>query len=192
MSGANYSDFSGYSIVSDESGLEQLVFVDLGIWNSSTHLSNPCTPRSGDASISFASNGTRPTRTVNAYTNWTEGSEYDVVRLTGPGTNAKTGARVAGLSLNDTTGTPVGTLELDSGRVESGGMINVTMSKAEAIAVVLRSGKGASNTANSSSVSISSLVPSAPTITSSSLIQVSNGASSLSIGGLSALVFYLI
>ncbi|KAF3061657.1 hypothetical protein GL218_03104 [Daldinia childiae] len=110
LPGANSSTLSGYAVYagSDDEGegegqqrsLRKLVFLDMGVWNGTEGLSNNSTLKATDGT-SF-SNGTRPSTTIRVATPWAAGRNVSVTRLTGPGTNAKSGVAVAGVMFDGT------------------------------------------------------------------------------------------
>ncbi|KAL4890295.1 glycoside hydrolase superfamily [Aspergillus ambiguus] len=132
---ANSSDFSGYAIFSDRrrSSLEKMVFVDLGVWNSSTGLENPSTLSATD-SVNVSS-GQRPQRRVRAHTTWIPGTQVEVVRLQGPGTNAKSKVNVCGVSFHPETGKKVGKCKPEVTTVLDNGIVEFKVSQAEAVLV---------------------------------------------------------
>ena len=138
---ANASDFSGYAIFNERkhkhshSGLEKLVFIDMGVWNASVGLANPSTLASTDSTS--VSPGQRPTREVRAQTPWPSGTEVQFVRLQGPGTNAKSEVDVSGVSLDLASGEPVGELRAEKAVVREGGVVEVSLRRAEAVLIQL-------------------------------------------------------
>ncbi|RAQ73436.1 hypothetical protein COH20_004802 [Aspergillus flavus] len=132
---ANASDFSGFAIFSDapESSLAKLVFIDLGVWNSTVGAHNPSTLAATDST--FASPGDRPTRTVEVHTSWSPGTKIEILRLQGPGTNAKSGVNVSGVSIDSATGNLVGQEKVEQGIVNDGGIVRCELSQAEAILI---------------------------------------------------------
>ncbi|KAF9886891.1 hypothetical protein FE257_011014 [Aspergillus nanangensis] len=133
LAAANASDFSGYAIYGEgpRSGLEKLVFVDLGVWNSSVGLHNPSTLSATDSTS--VSPGRRPHRKVQARTTWQPGTEVKILKLQGPGTNAKSGVSVSGVSFSPETGEMVGREEKEKVVVQHGGIVELELLQAEAI-----------------------------------------------------------
>ncbi|KAI0541911.1 glycoside hydrolase superfamily [Xylaria digitata] len=111
LPGANSSSLSGFAVYDDAKktaggeGLSKLVFLDMGVWNGTEGLSNPSTLSATDGAT--FSEGTRPVSTFEVATPWTQGAQVKVVRLAGPGTNAKSNVTVAGTVFDDGTGEPV-------------------------------------------------------------------------------------
>lgn len=132
---ANNSDFSGYAVFNggDAQTLEKLVFVDMGVWNSSHGLHNPSTLSSADST--FVSLGVRPTREFQVKTNWEPGTKVEFVRLQGPGTNAKSDVNVSGSAVDPQTGKLGGQLVPESGWVQAHGIVNCEMNQAEAVLI---------------------------------------------------------
>jgi len=85
--------------------LRKLVFLDMGVWNGTDGLSNPSTLSATDGTV--FSEGERPVSTFEVATPWTKGAQVHIVRLTAPGTNAKSKITVAGTVFDDKTGEPV-------------------------------------------------------------------------------------
>ncbi|KAJ8122335.1 hypothetical protein ONZ43_g1443 [Nemania bipapillata] len=77
----------------------------MGVWNGTEGLSNPSTLSATDGTM--FSNGTRPVSTFEVATPWARNTQVKVVRLTAPGTNAKSEIAVAGTVFDDETGKPV-------------------------------------------------------------------------------------
>ncbi|KAK7521874.1 uncharacterized protein IWZ02DRAFT_132050 [Phyllosticta citriasiana] len=133
---ANESDFSGYGVYDASSdALKKLVFVDLGIWNASTGLSNPSTLSVTDST--YVSNGTRPVSDMRVTTPWDEGAEVSVLRLNGPGTNAKSDVNVSSVVFDSATGTKIGEEEDESVRVGAGGVVAFELQQAQAVLLEL-------------------------------------------------------
>ncbi|KAI1370041.1 glycoside hydrolase superfamily [Xylaria arbuscula] len=115
---ANSSDLSGFAVygAGEEEGekLRKLVLLDMGVWNGTEGLANPSTLSATDGTM--FSEGTRPVSAFEVATPWAEGAEVKVVRLTAPGTNAKSNVTVAGTVFDDGTGEAVvggdGTVQL--------------------------------------------------------------------------------
>lgn len=208
LTDANYTDLSGYAITTEDNRLEQLVFIDLGVWNTSESLSNPSTYSGDDSSPEYASNGSRPTYSLQLSTEWDEGTDYQVFRLTGPGTNAKSNVSFAGLTVNNATGKPEGALVYESGTVGENGMVNVTIDMAQAILVnpILSGKAGQSNdtdsnvstnaasasTSVSGSISPTGSISSSASGTASGSQSSSNAASAIAIGSVLAIAAYLL
>ncbi|OJD31273.1 glycoside hydrolase family 79 protein [Diplodia corticola] len=145
---ANASDLSGYAVFSDGAAaaaaaaeaqqLQKLVFLDMGVWNGTRGLSNPSTLSATDGT--HFSNGTRPTRQLNAATTWAEGAAVSVVRLSAPGTNAKSEVGVGGATFDPATGALVGEVRAETVTVGVGGVVSVEMVRAEAVLLELVDG----------------------------------------------------
>ncbi|KAK0647761.1 Beta-glucuronidase [Lasiodiplodia hormozganensis] len=134
LPGANSSDFSGFGIYSD-AGLKKLVFLDMGVWNGTQGLSNPSTLSVTDGTQ--FSNGTRPTRLLSAATEWDEGAAVSVLRLSAPGTNAKSDVTVGGVTFDTSSGAKVGEEELETLTVGAGGVVSLELVQAEAVLLEL-------------------------------------------------------
>lgn len=93
---ANTSDLIGYGIYGD-TGLMKLVILDMGVWNGTEGLSNPSTISNTDGTV--FSNGTRPVCNMRVQTTWPVEAAVNVIRLRGPGTNAKSQVNVSGVFL---------------------------------------------------------------------------------------------
>ncbi|GAW26249.1 putative glycoside hydrolase family 79 protein [Rosellinia necatrix] len=125
LPGANSSALSGFAIYSGGGGggdggddgrggeeeevgekvLRKLVFLDMGVWNGTDGLANPSTLSATDGAAFSA--GERPVSSFRVATPWPAGRDVGVVRMTGPGTNAKSGVAVAGTVFDDRSGEPV-------------------------------------------------------------------------------------
>lgn len=144
---ANASDLSGYAVYRGDD-LAKIVLLDMGVWNGTEGLSNPSTLSSTDGTI--FSNGTRPAYNMSVTTPWTAGTEVEVVRLQGPGTNAKSLVNVSGVTFDPATGAKVGSEAVEYVQVGEGGVVKFGMVQAEG--VLLQVGNGtSSNGGNSSS-----------------------------------------
>ncbi|KAK7542468.1 uncharacterized protein J3D65DRAFT_216880 [Phyllosticta citribraziliensis] len=133
---ANESDFSGYGVYdASNDALRKLVFVDLGIWNASTGLSNPSTLSATDST--YTSNGTRPVSDMRVTTPWDEGAEVSLLRLNGPGTNAKSDVNVSSVVFDSATGTKIGDEEAESVCVGAGGVVAFELQQAQAVLLEL-------------------------------------------------------
>lgn len=111
LPGANASDLSGYAVYRQQGEekkkqLAKLVFLDMGVWNGTAGLGNPSTLGSTDGAVFSA--GPRPRRDVAVTTPWAAGRAVAVVRLQGPGTNAKSLVNVSGVAFDGATGRRVG------------------------------------------------------------------------------------
>ncbi|KAK5626183.1 hypothetical protein RRF57_001898 [Xylaria bambusicola] len=102
---ANSSELSGFAVYGGGEKLRKLVLLDMGVWNGTEGLANPSTLTATDGTV--FSEGTRPVSTFEVATPWAEAEEVKVVRLAGPGTNAKSNVTVAGTVFEDSTGEPV-------------------------------------------------------------------------------------
>lgn len=177
LPGANSSSLSGFAIYSggevgnasaaatghgkEEEGndgvvLRKLVFLDMGVWNGTEGLSNPSTLSATDGTV--FSEGPRPVSTFEVATPWAPGAKIRIVRLTGPGTNAKSGFAVAGTVFDDRTGEPVvgggdrnggsgGGLKLGEEyseiiQVGDGGVVEFDVRRAEAVLLEVSGGEG--------------------------------------------------
>ncbi|KAI1741785.1 glycoside hydrolase superfamily [Xylaria scruposa] len=145
LPGANSSSLSGFAVYdgdedANNGALRKLVFLDMGVWNGTEGLSNPSTLSATDGTM--FSQGTRPVSTFEVATPWSDGAEVRVVRLTAPGTNAKSNASVAGTLFDDRTGEPaVGGVEgarlgdeySEIVRVGAEGIVKLDVRRAEAV-----------------------------------------------------------
>ncbi|KAI0553880.1 glycoside hydrolase superfamily [Xylaria curta] len=140
---ANSSSLSGFAVYDgddDTNGaLRKLVFLDMGVWNGTEGLSNPSTLSATDGTM--FSQGTRPVSTFEVATPWSNGVEAKVVRLTAPGTNAKSNVSVAGTLFDDVTGEPaiggegarLGDEYSEIVRVGAEGIVKFDVRRAEAV-----------------------------------------------------------
>lgn len=135
LPGANSSDLSGYAIYRGGEDatktLAKLVFLDMGVWNGTEGLSNPSTLSSTDGTV--FSNGTRPSYNMSVTTPWSVGQDVEVLRLQGPGTNAKSLVNVSGVTFDSTTGAKLGDLATEHATVGEGGVVQFGMVAAEAV-----------------------------------------------------------
>lgn len=130
LPGANSSDLSGYAVYRDDA-LAKLVFLDMGVWNGTEGLSNPSTLSSTDGTV--FSNGTRPSYNMTVSTSWSAGQSVDVVRLQGPGTNAKSLVNVSGVTFDPATGDQVGQEAKETLTVGEGGVVHFGLLEAEGV-----------------------------------------------------------
>ena len=140
---ANSSSLSGYAVYSgpkegsgadedgDEAGktLRKLVFLDMGVWNGTEGLGNPSTLRVTDNDDpAFQSAGPRPATTLRVATPWCRGAPVAVAaRLSAPGTNAKSGVSVSGVTFDPEAG------EEETLEVGDGGVVEVRLERAHAV-----------------------------------------------------------
>lgn len=123
--------------------LAKLVFLDMGVWNGTEGLSNPSTLSSTDGTD--FSNGTRPTYNMTVTSSWSAGQNISIVRLQGPGTNAKSSVSVSGVTFDPETGARVeGDAEEEVVQVGEGGVISFGLTAAEGILLQLASDATAS------------------------------------------------
>lgn len=130
LPGANSSDLSGYAIYRGED-LAKLVFLDMGVWNGTEGLSNPSTLSSTDGTV--FSNGTRPSYNMTVTSSWSPGESVEIIRLQGPGTNAKSLVNVSGITFDTTTGETLGQLEPEYIQVGEGGVVHFGLIEAEGV-----------------------------------------------------------
>lgn len=144
---ANSSSLSGYAVYagrkdtsSEDEGakaLRKLVFLDMGVWNGTEGLGNPSTLRATDNDDpAYQSAGPRPSTALRVATPWCAGSSVTVVRLQGPGTNAKSGVSVSGVTFDPETGEKNG--DGDDGEEETvevgeGGVVEVRLERAQGV-----------------------------------------------------------
>lgn len=136
LPGANASDLSGYAIYRGaedgrEEELAKVVLLDMGVWNGTQGLSNPSTLSSTDGTV--FSNGTRPSYNMSVSTSWSPGASVEVIRLQGPGTNAKSLVNVSGVTFDDVTGAKVGNETVEHIQVGEGGVVSFGMVQAEGV-----------------------------------------------------------
>lgn len=138
LPGANSSDLSGYAIYRGGGGgdgekkeLAKVVLLDMGVWNGTEGLSNPSTLSSTDGTV--FSNGTRPSYNMSVATSWAAGQGVEVIRLQGPGTNAKSLVNVSGVTFDSTTGAKLGDLAKEYVSVGEGGVVRFGMVEAEGV-----------------------------------------------------------
>lgn len=148
LPGANSSTLSGYAVYAGEEGekkiLRKLVFLDMGVWNGTQGLSNNSTLSATDGA-SF-SEGERPSGTVRVSTPWCAGQNVSVTRLTGPGTNAKSGVAVSGVTFNTLTGGKVGEEEVEVISVGQDGALQFGIQRAEGVLLEVIDGGGSNCT----------------------------------------------
>ncbi|KAI2468350.1 glycoside hydrolase superfamily [Annulohypoxylon bovei var. microspora] len=138
LPGANSSDLSGFAVYSSAAAgngsakaLKKLVFLDMGVWNGTEGLSNNSTLSATDGA--FFSQGARPNATVRVATPWAAGTTVGVTRLTGPGTNAKSGVAVSGVTFDPETGAKVGWEVEETLQVGQDGAVVVSLRRAEGV-----------------------------------------------------------
>lgn len=130
LPGANSSDLSGYAVYRDNA-LAKLVFLDMSVWNGTEGLSNPSTLSSTDGTM--FSNGTRASYNMTVTTSWSVGQRVEVVRLQGPGTNAKSLVNVSGVTFDTETGDKIGQETVESATVGEGGVVHFGLLEAEGV-----------------------------------------------------------
>lgn len=130
LPGANASDLSGYAIYQGED-LSKLVFLDMGVWNGTGGLDNPSTLSSTDGSI--YSQGTRPSYNMSVTSSWSVGQNVSVIRLSGPGTNAKSEVNVSGITFSSSDGAKQGSEVGEYVQVGSNGVVQFGMVQAEGV-----------------------------------------------------------
>lgn len=129
---ANSSTLSGYAIyAAKDKTLEKLVFLDMGVWNGTEGLSNPSTLSATDGET--FSDGVRPNRTLRITTPWASCQNVSVIRLTAPGTNAKSNVTVSGVTFDMETGDKIGEEAEEILAVGEGGIVEITMKQAEGV-----------------------------------------------------------
>lgn len=136
LPGANETDFSGYAVYQPEGGLAKLVFLDMGIWNGSLGLSNAATPSVTDGTV--FSDGERPLTGVQVSTPWEVGTSLNVVRLNGPGSNAKSAVNVSGVWFDD-EGNKQGSHISESLTVGANGQVSFSMNQSQGVLLQLDS-----------------------------------------------------
>lgn len=147
LPGANSSDLSGYAIYQGDD-LAKLVFLDMGIWNGTLGLSNPSTLNSTDGTV--FSVGERPNYNMTVTSSWSPGQNVSIVRLQGPGTNAKSLVNVSGVTFDTTTGERLGTEVGEYVEVGDGGVVSFNIVQAEGVLLqVVTNGTGSSGSGSS-------------------------------------------
>ncbi|KXJ86313.1 hypothetical protein Micbo1qcDRAFT_219651 [Microdochium bolleyi] len=112
--------------------LRKLVILDMGVWNGTEGLSNPSTLSATDGTV--FSKGDRPRNTFHvANTTWCPGRKVSVTRLEAPGTNAKSGVAVSGVSFDPLSGDARGSVREESVAVGPGGSVEVQMDRAQGV-----------------------------------------------------------
>lgn len=152
LPGANASDLSGYAVYRGDD-LAKLVLLDMGVWNGTEGLSNPSTLSSTDGTT--FSNGTRPSYNMSVSTPWKAGARVEVVRLQGPGTNAKSLVNVSGVTFDSATGDKVGSEAAEYVPVGEGGVVRFGMVQAEGVLLQVDDSRKASASSASSRVTTS-------------------------------------
>ncbi|KAI1801929.1 glycoside hydrolase family 79 protein [Daldinia bambusicola] len=153
LPGANSSSLSGYAVYAGEEddgrrrSLKKLVFLDMGVWNGTEGLSNNSTLRATDGT-SF-NNGTRPISTIKVSTPWMAGQSVSVARLTGPGTNAKSGVAVSGVTFDVRTGAKVGEEKEEAVKVGEDGAVEIQIKRAEGVLLEIVDDAGSDEVGNS-------------------------------------------
>lgn len=152
---ANSSSLSGFAIYSgsEDKALQKLVFLDLGVWNGTEGLSNPSTLSATDG-IDF-SEGERPNSTLSITTPWESGSSVSVIRLEGPGTNAKSNVSVSGVTFDSESGAKVGTEAEEAITVGDNGVVTVTIPEAHGVLLEVTTASNASSGSGSGPTSTS-------------------------------------
>lgn len=130
LPGANSSDLGGYAVYRGHA-LAKLVFLDLGVWNGTEGLSNPSTLSSTDGTV--FSNGTRASYNMRVGTSWNPGQSLQVVRLQGPGTNAKSLVSVSGVTFDVITGAKLADETEELVTVGEGGVVEFGLVEAEGV-----------------------------------------------------------
>ncbi|KAI0169032.1 hypothetical protein GGR52DRAFT_553455 [Hypoxylon sp. FL1284] len=134
---ANSSSLSGYAVYAGGAGkqLRKVVLLDMGVWNGTDGLHNDATLSATDGAD--FSVGPRPNSTIRVATPWQPGASVAVVRLTGPGTNAKSGVAVAGVRFDPSDGRMVGEEQTEKLTVGADGEVEVGLSRAEGVLLEL-------------------------------------------------------
>lgn len=139
LPGANSSELSGYAIYRShgegQKRLAKVVFLDMGVWNGTEGLGNPSTLGSTDGTVFSA--GARPSYNMSVTTPWPAGQAVEVVRLQGPGTNAKSLVNVSGVTFDSATGAKLGDLRREYVSVGQGGLVQFGMVEAEGVLLQL-------------------------------------------------------
>lgn len=148
---ANSSSLSGFAVYSggEEQSLKKLVFLDLGVWNGTEGLSNPSTLSATDGTM--FSEGERPNSTLSITTPWTSGSSVGVIRLEGPGTNAKSDVTVSGVTFDSKSGAKIGTEVEETITVGDDGIVTITLPEAHGVLLELNTTSSISSGSGSGS-----------------------------------------
>jgi hypothetical protein len=133
---ANSSTLAGYGIYSGNT-LEKLVFLDMGVWNGTEGLSNPSTLRATDGK-SFSA-GTRPRNVLDVSTSWSPGQQVKILRISGPGTNAKGNISVSGVTFHPESGRKLVNETEETLRVGENGRLKISLTRAEGVLIELAS-----------------------------------------------------
>ncbi|OTB09547.1 glycoside hydrolase family 79 protein [Hypoxylon sp. CI-4A] len=153
---ANASDLSGYAVYDEKPLLllKKLVLLDMGVWNGTEGLGNNSTLRATDGTSFSSSPGEkkRPSQTIRVATSWCAGRNVSVTRLTGPGTNAKAGVAVSGVTFDARTGEKIGQETLEYVSVGRNGTVEVGVRRAEGVLLeVVEEGTTASSNCTAAS-----------------------------------------
>ena len=98
-------------------------------------LSNPSTISITDGT-EFSS-GERPTGVVRVETPWPPGARVEVLRLNGPGTNAKSQVNVSGITFDSKTGAKVGSRVSETLKVGRRGVVAFELDQAQGVLLEL-------------------------------------------------------
>jgi hypothetical protein len=131
---ANSSTLAGYGIYA-ESVLKKLVFLDMGGWNGTEGLSNPSTIAAADGKSFSGGNRTKNFLVINSP--WLSGQLVTVIRITGPGTNAKSKIAVSGMTFDMESGEKVGNEVKETLRVGVNGRLMISLTRAEGVLLEL-------------------------------------------------------
>ncbi|EPS38652.1 hypothetical protein H072_7643 [Dactylellina haptotyla CBS 200.50] len=82
---ANDTDYSSYTIWDESNNLKKFVFINLAAYNTTMGVTNSAT----EDSPAFPFDYPRSSALVNISTPWNAGEELSIIRLQGPGSNAK-------------------------------------------------------------------------------------------------------
>lgn len=136
---ANDTDFSGFGVFNSNSSesLRKLVFVDLGIWNTSEPYTSSLVANPEYNNSRYVSNGSRPVRDIFVTTPWQQNTSVEVIRLMAEGTNAKSGVNVSGTTLDNDDGSIQGDFSPEILQVGHNGTIKIELPQAEAVLVQL-------------------------------------------------------
>lgn len=149
LPGANSSDLSGYAIYQG-GDLAKLVFLDMGVWNGTLGLSNPSTLNSTDGNV--FSVGERPSHNMTVMSSWPSGQTVSIIRLQGPGTNAKSQVNISGVTFDTSTGERLGMEAEEFVEVGDGGVVSFDMAMAEGVLLVLQAVTNGTSSSESTSL----------------------------------------
>lgn len=108
IEGGNDTDYSSYAFWDESNSLRKFVVLNLELYKSNEGATNPSTP---DSQFE-PTEGPRGRSTFNVSTPWPVGEELSIIKLQGPGSNAKSGVNVSHFVWKEDSG------EIDSNLVD--------------------------------------------------------------------------